>query len=508
MAILNRDFLKSLGNKSTYHDSTFIVWAAEDDISASKLMNEANENVQEMHEHMAIAEEATAAAKKAEKAGETFKAAAAAVEKGQEVSEAAVAKADTQVNEVADKAKKKPEELAPDITKEERATVAGESDSGYFVFKPAYSNLRKKPAAMRRVAESMFSEIGSFFSNVWDNIVKAYHHFCQWVGKYFGTYVRTKSRLEDLIKQVRKSDSIRIEQTKIEIKGSDVSNFTTMKNNSDDEMLYIDDGSKISEQLIVYKKYIDVFIDNSRQNYSELSNIASIIAGGQYSNKSSAEESVKEIEKVLTDINGKESDTLTKALVDKYTDGKSAGIEFKEYGRMTCYKRFVYITADTAATDSKFKEDTPGAIDYSGFKIVEGSPDSKRRVRSELNVNTLTLNQIEDICRDIINILTDLISYQESRSYLKNKFGLEKIKDATEKLKSNVGRDSSSYDNSGSDTEIEAANKKTRELSKIAIAYARKFTRNATTWQSYLTYFDRFIFALESLFTKSIHAHK
>ena len=513
MSRLKQDFYRNLAGESSHPLNQFHI-TAESDGEAIALAQEAGQDAAEANEEMEVANQAIATAEKAEDAGTVFNAAADVVEAGGEVPEAPIAQADALAADVAETVGADVAEMLPSVSDEDRTVISGESANGTYKFKPGYTSLRRDARALRLAGESMFQSAASLGKSAWDAILRAWDKACQFFLKHIGTYPRAKARLEKMKEVASNMSGKKLETAKFDISGSTALNLTTPSAGGSATPIYLNDAAKVSGQADKYRALIEGAINYFRSNREQLNDIASDISGGSFTNTTDTDALFQKIKDFLTPTYGSLNTKITNDKKDYTTkDVNITVIHEKEL--LTGYKRLVnisfiaYVNSHTGtlgvpiSKQVKYENDISDLNQAKGHYIKDGDIKGKTNVKKDFSFTPMSAAQVEEVCNSLINTLEELISYRNSKEFLKVKETLRKLQAAKSKIEANVARDSGRQDDET--TNVAKAN---RDKAKAVLELARYIVRENNLFQDIMNLFDRFLSAAENVCSISLSKHK
>ena len=522
MSRLRQDFYRNLAGESSHPLNQFHI-TAESDGEAIALAQEAGQDAAEANEEMEVANQAIATAEKAEDAGTVFNAAANVVEAGGEVPEAPIAQADALAADVAETVGADVAEMLPSVSEEDRTVISGESANGTYKFKPGYTSLRRDARALRLAGESMFQSAASLGKSAWDAILRAWDKACQFFLKHIGTYPRAKARLEKMKEVASNMSGKKLETAKFDISGSTALNLTTPTAGGSATPIYLNDAAKVSEQADKYRALIEGAINYFRSNREKLNDIASDISGGSFTNTADTDALFDKIKVFLAPTYGGLNTEITNNKND-YTTKDASITKIHEKELLTGYKRlvnisFITITTSTSSGTSSSRRSTrqqtstqtAGTYDNDiadlnqamGHFIKDGDIKGKTNVKKDFSFTPMSAAQVEEVCNSLINTLEELISYRNSKEFLKVKETLRKLQSAKSKIEANVARDAGRQDD-----ETTGVAKANRDKAKAVLELARYIVRENNLFQSIMNLFDRFLSAAENVCSISLSKHK
>lgn len=543
MTLLRQNFLAKLAAENASHPllsrhGGVVYMTAENDGEAAMIMQDAQGDAVAANAEMESMEESSALAEKAEDAGEAFNAAAATVEAGGEVPEATVAQADALASDVATAVGADVAEMVPSIPAEDREVIqenanpiAGESAA--FKFSRGYAISRKDPAILRLAGESMMTAVKGFASSAYDSVMKAYNYICQWIGKYFGTYQRALSRFQKLKERATKDTSGRKkDQGKIEdLKGTDVMTLAVWSGPTNDTPKYLTKSSEISDGALKFKGIITSLVDYDRGATDLIREFTSTINSVDVTTLESATEAFDNtLEKYMAlagnDVKGEKITDATfakeylalpnldkyyafgadpipgyKMLFHKLSKAKLSKEDKEEINKLVSISdRNAAKTgarSDLAATKLSTRNEI---IQRLGIVLVDGNKNGKKNLKDSLSVDAFTGGEIEDMAMNMISVIEDLVSYRNSKGYLKNKEALDKLRSADKKLTDKISNQLGKIDN-GADKSNDAD---TRALAKSTLEICKLLLRNFDTMKSVFLAFDKYMLLIEKLCNKSL----
>lgn len=499
MSRLKQDFYRNLAGESSHPLNQFHI-TAESDGEAIALAQEAGQDAAEANEEMELANQAIATADKAEEAGTVFNAAANVVEAGGEVPEAPIAQADALASDVAETVGADVAEMLPSVSDEDRTVISGESANGTYKFKPGYTSLRRDARALRLAGESMFQSAASLGKSAWDAILRAWDKVCQFFLKHIGTYPRAKARLEKMKEVASNMSGKKLETAKFDISGSTALNLTTPSASGSATPIYLNDAARVSGQADKYRLLIEGAINYFRSNREKMNDIASDISGGSFTSATDTDALFDKLEKFLTPTYGSLTNKITTGKND-YTTKDENITEIEEKELLTGYKRLVNISFKDSNTDvAILNADLNKAM---GHYIKDGDIKGKTNVKKDFSFTPMSAAQVEEVCNSLINTLEELISYRNSKEFLKVKETLRKLQVAKSKIEANVARDAGRQDDN--DPVSAGFN---RQGAKVTLELARYIVRENNLFQSIMNLFDRFLSAAENVCSISLSKHK
>ena len=501
MSRLKQDFYRNLAGESSHPLNQFHI-TAESDGEAIALAQEAGQDAAEANEEMELANQAIATAEKAEDAGTVFNAAADVVEAGGEVPEAPIAQADALAADVAETVGADVAEMLPSVSEEDRTVISGESANGTYKFKPGYTSLRCDARALRLAGESMFQSAASLGKSAWDAILRAWDKACQFFLKHIGTYPRAKARLEKMKEVASNMSGKKLETAKFDISGSTALNLTTPTAGGSATPNYLNDAAKVSGQADKYRALIEGAINYFRSNREKMNDIASDISGGSFTNLAETDVLYVKIKQFLTPTYGSLTTEITNNKEDYTTKDKSK-TKIHEKELLTSYKRLInisFLRKDANGNDvaNLTNADLNQAM---GHYLKDGDIKGKTNIKKDFSFTPMSAAQVEEVCNSLINTLEELISYRNSKEFLKVKETLRKLQAAKSKIEANVARDLGRQDNETTTTINRRAVKATLEL-------ARYIVRENNLFQDIMNLFDRFLSAAENVCSISLSKHK
>ena len=499
MSRLKQDFYRNLAGESSHPLNQFHI-TAESDGEAIALAQEAGQDAAEANEEMELANQAIATAEKAEDAGTVFNAAANVVEAGGEVPEAPIAQADALAADVAETVGADVAEMLPSVSEEDRTVISGESANGTYKFKPGYTSLRRDARALRLAGESMFQSAASLGKSAWDAILRAWDKACQFFLKHIGTYPRAKARLEKMKEVASNMSGKKLETAKFDISGSTALNLTTPSPSGSATPIYLNDAAKVSGQADKYRAVIEGAINYFRSNREQLNDIASDISGGSFTNTTDTNEVNTKVRAFLTPTYGNLNNDITTSKADYTTKDKDT-TKIQEKELLTGYKRLIKISF-ISKNNNEIKSDAD-LNQAMGHYIKDGDIKGKTNVKKDFSFTPMSAAQVEEVCNSLINTLEELISYRNSKEFLKVKETLRKLQAAKSKIEANLARDLGRQD---SETPKNAG--KNRVLAKATLELARYIVRENNLFQDIMNLFDRFLSAAENVCSISLSKHK
>lgn len=513
MSRLRQDFYRNLAGESSHPLNQFHI-TAESDGEAIALAQEAGQDAAEANEEMEVANQAIATAEKAEDAGTVFNAAANVVEAGGEVPEAPIAQADALAADVAETVGADVAEMLPSVSEEDRTVISGESANGTYRFKPGYTSLRRDARALRLAGESMFQSAASLGKSAWDAILRAWDKACQFFLKHIGTYPRAKARLEKMKEVASNMSGKKLETAKFDISGSTALNLTTPSTGGSATPIYLNDAAKVSGQADKYRALIEGAINYFRSNREQLNDIASDISGGSFTNTTDTDSLFQKIKDFLTPTYGSLNTKIVNDRKD-YTTKDVNITEIYEKELLTGYKRLVNISfiayvishrgtlGVPISKQVKYENDISDLNQAKGHYIKDGDIKGKTNVKKDFSFTPMSAAQVEEVCNSLINTLEELISYRNSKEFLKVKETLRKLQAAKSKIEANVARDSGRQDD-----ETTSVAKANRDKAKAVLELARYIVRENNLFQDIMNLFDRFLSAAENVCSISLSKHK
>ena len=505
MSRLKQDFYRNLTGESSHPLNQFHI-TAESDGEAIALAQEAGQDAAEANEEMELANQAIATAEKAEDAGTVFNAAANVVEAGGEVPEAPIAQADALAADVAETVGADVAEMLPSVSEEDRTVISGESANGTYKFKPGYTSLRRDARALRLAGESMFQSAASLGKSAWDAILRAWDKVCQFFLKHIGTYPRAKARLEKMKEVASNMSGKKLETAKFDISGSTALNLTTPSAGGSATPTYLNDAAKVSDQAGKYRSMIEGAVNYFRSNREKLNDIASDISGGSFTNITDTNTLFSKLMSFSTSAPtyGSLNTAITTNKGD-YTTKDLTKVDINEKELLTGYKRLVYFDfiLNGSLSGNEHLIEVTTAFQSGGHFIKDGDIKGKTNVKKDFSFTPMSAAQVEEVCNSLINTLEELISYRNSKEFLKVKETLRKLQAAKSKIEANVARDSGRQDDE------DPTNAKTNRLmSKATLELARRIVRENNLFQDIMNLFDRFLSAAENVCSISLSKHK
>ena len=527
MASIIRRQLNATGESSGFrtpyygggNDHSLIGPCAESDTAALADISEANALSVEIQNNVPQIDAITDVAERAEDAGAVFLASADTIEAGGDVSEAAIAQADATAADVADEIGVSAEELTG-IPDSERESITGES--GKHFFKPAYQRVRRDPVQLRMAGESMMDKAKELGSKAIDAVIKIYEKFCQWVGKYIGTFPRLLKSAEAIKKQASEMAGKKMENSTLTLTGGTAKQFTFGGTDGAVTPNYLTDHATLSAAIKSLRKLTEDFVAKERKEDGNFADTIEKFDDIDFSNGTSIKTFYEAVFK--TDIkygNG----NATSSIGEKLFKGVDPKPEVHHLASLPAYKNYITVGPDKtdyaneAAVNGVFGHLVNGTptnpqiadaqklishLEKCGNRVVNGDPDNKQSLKTDITFKTLSAAQVEDNCNELINLLEEYVSYRNSKNYLKNLQSLRKLKNSGDKLQKNAERENANRANDPTTTTPD----KLRILTKLATMIAKKKVSGAEELKKLVEGLTTFYNAVLSVCKQSLSAHK
>ena len=475
--------------------------AISDIADASVLANEMQEDTRELNL-------ITNTAQKAEDAGTIFDLAGDTVAAGGDVSEAAIAQADSEATDAALAVGVSPVDVTK-ITNDERTTIAGES-AGRLNFRPAYGALRRDSARLKLTGESLFSFTKDLFSKAIEGAIKLYDKFCQWVYKYVGTFPRMLSAAKTVKENAANMSGKTIRDNTINLSGSIAKEFTLgPENPSDKKPYYITEYPMLERILTAYKKVTEVMIDASKEK--DYDDLVDKLDSLDFSTATATKDFLKSIlvfKKI--DVTGISTTSSTNFTDNLFNDKSNKDLLKTTLVTMfPKYKLLVQVELNKTTTEIEAAVNDPdeldkiiSVIDNLGFSSVNGDSNSKQSLKNDFNIKTFSAAQIEDICSVLIDIFETIINYRNARTFLNVLRKMRRLKDLVEKIKKDGDR---TVPEEGANAQEKAM---TRKLIKTASNITKRVVNNVNSMRTLIENLSSFYRATLDVCNKSLGAHK
>ena len=461
--------------------NTSVHYACESDEQAAVLQADATQDAADMVADIEVADTSDALASQADLAGDVFAAAAT----DESVPEGSIAQADAVAMDIADETGMEVQQLLPDITDADRVAQvpASESANGRVTFRPMYGRIRGNKAGLQRCAESMWTAAKSLVGSAWDSIMKAFRKFCQWVDKYIGTFPRLKMKVESLLKDARNLDGkkIRSGDNKIEVT-SGVKNLA-VPGESGPDVTYLTNGGDIIKQIAILRKSVTEATEMQRAGEENNNELADLFSGADFSDDAGIQEflsGMKAGAKSLTDMLEEECKKGHAMTKHDTAYAKAYSVEV-----LPGYQRILVLAGtkeggrqpdQAAGLDSM--ADRFNAYDV---KIVDGDPELKKTIKPSVSFTTMGAGEIEQLANELKKGLEEIISYRNSKQYLRTEASVRKLKEAVEKL-----------DTRKNNTNNDDVTSVGRQAAKAAVAAARMVMRILATPTRTITFYDTY----------------
>lgn len=537
MASIIRRQLNATGESSGFrtpyygggNDHSLVGPCAESDTAALADISEANALSVEIQNNVPQIDAITDVAERAEDAGAVFLASADTIEAGGDVSEAAIAQADAIAADVADEVGVSAEELTG-IPNSERDSITGES--GKHFFKPAYQRVRRDPVQLRMAGESMMDKAKELGSKAIDAVIKIYEKFCQWVGKYIGTFPRLLKNAESIKKQASEMAGKRMENSTLTLTGGTAKQFTFGGDQGAVTPKYLTNHADLNTAIKSLRSLTEEFVAGERKEDGNFAEIIEKFDDIDFSNGASIKTFYKAIfDNFITYGSGNATSNIGNKLF-KGTDPKP---EVHHKLALPAYKNYIIVgpnnndyananalstvfdpltgnnasggTAITSTSGSTLIPDAQKLISHlekCGHKVINGDPDNKQSLKTDITFKTLSAAQVEDNCNELINLLEEYVSYRNSKNYLKNLQSLRKLKNSGDKLQKNAERENANRANDPAN----AIPDKLRIVTKLATMLAKKKVNGAEELKKLVEGLTTFYNAVLSVCKQSLSAHK
>lgn len=513
---------ESSGFRTPYYgggsDHSLIGPCAESDTAALADISEANALSVEIQNNVPQIDAITDVAERAEDAGAVFLASADTIEAGGDVSEAAIAQADATAADVADEIGVSAEELTG-IPDSERESITGES--GKHFFKPAYQKVRRDPVQLRMAGESMMDKAKELGSKAIDAVIKIYEKFCQWVGKYIGTFPRLLKNAEAIKKQASEMAGKKMENSSLTLTGGTAKQFTFGGTDGAVAPNYLTDHATLSAAIKSLRKLTEDFVAEERKEDGNFAEAIEKFDNIDFSNGSS----IKTFYEAVFDDTTYGNGSATSTIGAKLFKGVSNAPEVHHKASLPAYKNFIYVGPNSSKYSgagalkgvfTPLVNGTPGSTEITaaqnlishlekcGDRVVNGDPDNKQSLKTDITFKTLSAAQVEDNCNELINLLEEYVSYRNSKNYLKNLQSLRKLKNSGDKLQKNAERENANRANDPAN----ATPDKLRILTKLATMLAKKKVNGAEEVKKLVEGLTTFYNAVLSVCKQSLSAHK
>lgn len=466
--------------------------AAESEEEALAMMADANIDAAEIAQGQNDVAADMAAADNAEVAGEGFEAAAAAAQENPEAAAQMAGQADILAQGTADSMGVTVEDLLPEIPADDRLAIGTESATGKRVWQKMYGRSCKSPEVYIRSAESMFTAVKAFAGSAYDKLIKLWRQFCQWVDKYVGTYPRLLKAVLAMRSNAKSIEGKRREESKIEV-NSGIKTLAVPKSGGSAEPEYLTKAADLVRFANAFGEHAKQMVDTQRDTEETVNKFAQALGGLDFSTAEDAKKSIAEINNediTRVKIGGKEW-TQYPTITGKYKD--RAGITVTEFAVLPGYQRVIvygYMVNDSNRSMSE-------TISNFGIDFVNGDPDSKKELKSNLSFETMTQSQIEDVCDALKKPIEEIIAYRSGRSYLKGEASLKRMRDGIDKLKGRVTRAG----------EGEDASRESRDLGKAAVEMANVMIKLTALPMKIIERFKAYAEVCLTLCGKSISAY-
>lgn len=526
MASIIRRQLNATGESSGFrtpyygggNDHSLIGPCAESDTAALADISEANALSVEIQNNVPQIDAITDVAERAEDAGAVFLASADTIEAGGDVSEAAIAQADATAADVADEIGVSAEELTG-IPDSERDSITGES--GKHFFKPAYQKVRRDPVQLRMAGESMMDKAKELGSKAIDAVIKIYEKFCQWVGKYIGTFPRLLKNAESIKKQASEMAGKRMENSTLTLTGGTAKQFTFGGDQGAVTPKYLTDHTNLNAAIKSLRSLTEAFVADERKEDGNFAEIIEKFDNIDFSNGGSIETFYVA---VFNNFIKYGDGTANDSIGNKLFNGVDPKPEVHHLVSLPAYKNLIIVGPNRKYSDANgmktvfapLVSGNPGDKEIADAqklishlekckgRIVNGDPDNKQSLKTDITFKTLSAAQVEDNCNELINLLEEYVSYRNSKNYLKNLQSLRKLKSSGEKLQKNAERENANRANDPAN----ATPDKLRIVTKLATMLAKKTVDGAEELKKLIEGLTTFYNAVLSVCKQSLSAHK
>ena len=513
---------ESSGFRTPYYgggsDHSLIGPCAESDTAALADISEANALSVEIQNNVPQIDAITDVAERAEDAGAVFLASADTIEAGGDVSEAAIAQADATAADVADEIGVSAEELTG-IPDSERESITGES--GKHFFKPAYQRVRRDPVQLRMAGESMMDKAKELGSKAIDAVIKIYEKFCQWVGKYIGTFPRLLKNAEAIKKQASEMAGKKMENSTLTLTGGTAKQFTFGGTDGAVTPNYLTDHATLSAAIKSLRKLTEDFVVEERKEDGNFAEVIEKFDNIDFSNGGS----IKTFYEAVFDDTICGAGSATGNISDKLFKGVDPKPEVHHLASLPAYKNFIYVGPNNTkypnagalkgvftplvngkpgSTEITAAQNLISHLEKCGDRVVNGDPDNKQSLKTDITFKTLSAAQVEDNCNELINLLEEYVSYRNSKNYLKNLQSLRKLKNSGDKLQKNAERENANRANDPTT----ATPDKLRILTKLVTMLAKKKVNGAEEVKKLVEGLTTFYNAVLSVCKQSLSAHK
>ena len=525
MASIIRRQLNATGESSGFrtpyygggNDHSLIGPCAESDTAALADISEANALSVEIQNNVPQIDAITDVAERAEDAGAVFLASADTIEAGGDVSEAAIAQADATAADVADEIGVSAEELTG-IPDSERESITGES--GKHFFKPAYQRVRRDPVQLRMAGESMMDKAKELGSKAIDAVIKIYEKFCQWVGKYIGTFPRLLKNAEAIKKQASEMAGKKMENSTLTLTGGTAKQFTFGGTDGAVTPNYLTDHATLSAAIKSLRKLTEDFVAEERKEDGNFAEAIEKFDNIDFSNGAS----IKTFYEAVFDDTTYGTGSATSTIGTKLFKGVSNAPEVHHRASLPAYKNFIFVGPNRKYTNAAklsavftplvngkansnqiaTAQNLISHLEKCGHRVVNGDPDNKQSLKTDITFKTLSAAQVEDNCNELINLLEEYVSYRNSKNYLKNLQSLRKLKNSGDKLQKNAERENANRANDPTT----ATPDKLRILTKLVTMLAKKKVNGAEEVKKLVEGLTTFYNAVLSVCKQSLSAHK
>lgn len=525
MASIIRRQLNATGESSGFrtpyyggdNDHSLIGPCAESDTAALADISEANALSVEIQNNVPQIDAITDVAERAEDAGAVFLASADTIEAGGDVSEAAIAQADATAADVADEIGVSAEELTG-IPDSERESITGES--GKHFFKPAYQKVRRDPVQLRMAGESMMDKAKELGNKAIDAVIKIYEKFCQWVGKYIGTFPRLLKSAEAIKKQASEMAGKKMENSTLTLTGGTAKQFTFGGDQGAVTPKYLTDHTNLNAAIKSLRSLTEAFVAEERKEDGNFADTIEKFDNIDFSDGAS----IKKFYDAIFDDGTYSAGNATDSIGSKLFNGVTPRPEVHHRASLPAYKNFVFVgpsknyknagalkkVFDPLATGKPNNQKIAEAqklishLEKCGDRVVNGDPDNKQSLKTDITFKTLSAAQVEDNCNELINLLEEYVSYRNSKNYLKNLQSLRKLKNSGDKLQKNAERENANRANDPAN----ATPDKLRILTKLATMVAKKKVNSAEEVKKLVEGLTTFYNAVLSVCKQSLSAHK